>query len=95
MTSLQEYDLEIKPMHTIKGHGLCRLVAKVVHALENEEELADWEQQIEMCDIKRSTPTKEETSWYEDVHQNLEHNTIPSHFSIRQKRALRLKALAY
>lgn len=43
MTGLQEYDLEIKPINTIKGHGMCRLAAKVVHGPESEEELADWE----------------------------------------------------
>jgi len=28
VTCLQEYDLEFKPIHTIKGHGLYKLVAK-------------------------------------------------------------------
>lgn len=83
MTGLQEYDLEIKPVHKIKGHGLCRLVAKAVHALENEEELAGWEQEIEMYDIRWATPTKNGTSWYAYIRQYLEHDTIHSHFSIR------------
>jgi len=39
MISLQEYDLEINLVHMVKGHGLCRLVVEVVHALEGEEEL--------------------------------------------------------
>ena len=31
MTSLQEYDLEIKPSTIVKGQGLCKLVVEVVH----------------------------------------------------------------
>jgi len=95
MTSLLEYDLEIKPVHMIKGHGLCRLVVELVHASENKEYLTGWEHEIEMYDIRQATPTEDETSWHTDARQYLEHNTIPSHFSIRQKRPLRLKALAY
>jgi len=48
MTGLQEYDVNIKPFHTIKGHGLCKLVAEVQHAQEEEEELVTWEQEIAM-----------------------------------------------
>lgn len=95
MIGLQEYDLEIKPVHMVKGHGLSRLAAKALHALEGEEELSDWEQEVEMYDIGRETPTKHRTSWYADVHKFLKHDIIPSHFSIRQERALHLKYLAY
>ena len=31
---LLEYDLEIKPIHTIKGHSLCKLAAKAINAQE-------------------------------------------------------------
>jgi len=40
MIALQEYDLEIKIVDIIKGHGLYRLTIEVVHGLESEEELA-------------------------------------------------------
>lgn len=36
MTGLQEYDMEINLVHTIKGHGLCRLVAKVMNTPEDD-----------------------------------------------------------
>jgi len=52
MTGMQEYDIEIKPVHTIKGHGLCRLATEAVHTLESEEELASWENEVEMYDIR-------------------------------------------
>lgn len=48
-----------------------------------------------MYDVRRATPTEDSTSWYADVPQYLEHNTVPSHFYIKQKRSLHLKALAY
>lgn len=51
MTKLQEYDLEIKPVHIIKGHGLSQLVVEAVNLKEEEEELVGWEQEIEMYNI--------------------------------------------
>jgi len=44
ITGLQEYDLDIKPVHTIKGHGLYRLLPEAVHAQEEKEELIGWAQ---------------------------------------------------
>ena len=52
MSGLQDYDVEIKPFHMIKGHGLCKLAFEAVHALESEEGLVGWEQEIEMYDIR-------------------------------------------
>lgn len=43
MTGLQEYDLEIKLVHTIKGHGLCRLAIEAINKKEEEECLSRWE----------------------------------------------------
>lgn len=40
MIGLQEYDLDIKPVHTVKGRGLYRLAAEAIHAQE-EEDLID------------------------------------------------------
>lgn len=51
MIGLQEYDLVIKVVHAVKGHGLCRFVAEAVHAQEEEQELAGWEQEIKMYDV--------------------------------------------
>jgi len=65
------------------------------HAQEKEEKLIGWEQEIEMHDVERAPPTSYGDSWYKYVFQYLEHGTMPSHFSMRQKRALRLKALRY
>jgi len=51
MTGLQEYDLDINLVHTVKGHGLYRLSTEVVHAQEEEQELVGWEKEIEMYDV--------------------------------------------
>lgn len=51
MTRTKEYDVDIKPIHIIKGQGICRLAAEEVHA-QQEEELAGWEQEIEMYNIE-------------------------------------------
>ena len=48
MTRLKEYDLAIKPVHTIKGHGLYRLSPKGVDVQEEEEDIANSEQEIEI-----------------------------------------------
>ena len=38
LTTLQEYDLEIKPIKFVKGQGLCKLVAKELDPQMEEEE---------------------------------------------------------
>ncbi len=83
MIGLQEFDLEIELDHTVKGHGLYRLIAEATHAQEEEEELANWEQAIKMYDVERAPPTSCINSWYEDVHKYLKHDTITSHLSMR------------
>jgi len=93
MTSLQECDLESKSIHIIKGHGLCRLAIEIVNFLE--EDYSIWEQEIKMYNIEQVTPTNVTMSWYIDVQQYLEHDTLPSHLFAKQKREIHLKALSY
>ena len=38
MTTLQEYDLEIKPSMIVKGQGLCKLDTKATHLPNNNSE---------------------------------------------------------
>jgi len=93
MTGLQEYDLEFKPVHIIKGHGLCRLTEEAMNEIEDDP--TRWEEEIEMYNVERATPTFISDSWYENVPQYLEHGTFPSHLSVQQKSAVRLKYLSY
>ena len=60
-----------------------------------EEDPSGWEHEIKMYSVKRASPTIITTSWYIDMRQYLEHDTIPSHLSARKKRALKLKELSY
>lgn len=46
MIFLHEYDLWFKLVHTIKGDGLCQVVAEARDA--PKKDLSDWEQEIEM-----------------------------------------------
>ena len=62
---------------------------------EEEEELVVWDEEIEIYNIDRDSPTIDIKSWYAIVCQYLEHGTIPSHVSTRQNRALKIKALSY
>lgn len=80
MIGLQDYDLEFKPVHTIKGHSLCQLATKVVDAKEDDP--SGWEQEIEMYNVERASPTSIYNSWYVDVCWYLEDGTFPSHLFI-------------
>lgn len=65
MTILQEYDLEFKLVHIIKGHGLCQLAAEVTSSPGYNS--SGWEYEIEMYNIKEDTPTFTSTSLFVDV----------------------------
>ena len=41
LTSLQEYDLEIKPTKLVKGQGLCKIIYEELDPQEKEEQ--GWE----------------------------------------------------
>jgi len=81
ITGMQEYDLEFKPVHTIKGHGLCRLPIEAVD--EKEDDSSSWNQEIEIYNVERASPTSTYNSWYMDVHKYLKHGTFPSRLSTR------------
>lgn len=67
----------------VKGHGLYRLMTEAVHTQEEEEYVDGLEEKIEMYDVVRSTPVEDGNSWYTNVCQYLEDDTVTSHFSIR------------
>ena len=66
MACLQEYDLEFKPAHTVKGQGLFRMAADAAssHGVEAEEEC--WEQEINMYQSDH-VPQQSSPSWYSDI----------------------------
>ena len=66
MTGMHEYDLKLKWVHIIKGHGLCQIVEEVVG--ETKYGLSGWEKEIKMCNVERATPNSISNSLYLDVH---------------------------
>lgn len=60
MTRLQEYNLDIKLVHTIKALGLCKLEIEAINPQVEEKELTAWEQEIKMYNIERASPTLDE-----------------------------------
>lgn len=82
MTWLQECDIDIKLVHIVKGHSLCRIVLEVLHAQEEEEQLVGWEKEFDMYNVEWAPTTLYDNSWYEEVHKYLEHGTMPSQFSM-------------
>lgn len=60
MTRLKEYDIEFKPSHVMKGHGLCQTIVQEKNA--SKDGSSRWEQEIEMHNIVQATPTDTPTS---------------------------------
>lgn len=79
MTCLQEYDIEFKRVHTVKGHGLCRLAAEVMDS--PEEYTSGWEEEIKIYNVQQVPPTNATTSCYSDTQQYLEHVSFPLYLS--------------
>ena len=75
MTSLQEYNLEIKSSKIFKGHGLCDLVAK--NEKEKSKQYDGWknEEFIHEKEICYIFPTSD--TWYFDLDFLILHNFAP------------------
>ena len=83
LTTLQEYDLEIKPTKLVKGQGLCKLTAEALD-LQNEED-EGWDNEVDM--LQRGVlymPTSTD-SWYNDIKYYLTHGRSPSNLDARRK----------
>ena len=63
-TSLQEYDLEIKPSKHVKGQGLCKLMAEALDLQEDEE---GWENEADMLEREVLYILASTNSWYNDL----------------------------
>eukprot|EP00253_Pinus_taeda_P007727 PITA_07727 len=83
VTTLQEYDLEIKPAKIVRGQGFCRLLA----GASNIQESGDTKH-IE--EINQISITNSE-SQYVDLIFYLKNGYAPPNLSYKNKRAIRLK----
>ena len=92
MTSLQEYDLEIKPSTIVKGQGLCKLAAEAAH-LPNDKADTVIDEVLLTREIYFYPPPQD--SWYTDIRILLETRASPEYLEPKKKRTLRLKSALY
>ena len=92
MTSLQEYDLEIKPVKIVKGHDPCKHVAKAQDPHDGEE---GWENDAEMLEREVHFVRATTNSWYIDLKYYLTHGSGQGHLEAWKRQALRLKSSQY
>jgi hypothetical protein len=57
VTTLQEYDLEIKPMNIVRGQGLCKLLVGSENSQASDQ--SGWENELEVSNgvLYITTPT--------------------------------------
>ena len=76
MTTLQEYDLEIKHAKIIWGQGLCQMATEVVSEEVWEDETVVEPESIQFNDISKSG--------YTDMKHYLSTGYMPEYFDIRK-----------
>eukprot|EP00253_Pinus_taeda_P002829 PITA_02829 len=84
VTTLQEYDLEIKPAKIVRGQGFCRLLAGASNIPESSD--TDQPETINQASVIDSE------SQYVDLIFYLKNGYTPPNLSYKNKRAIRLKA---
>jgi hypothetical protein len=92
ITTLQEYDLEIKPVKIVKGQGLCKLVAEFP-CVESHEDALYQDSELfekEVCYIPVGSDP-----WFYEMKYYLTHGSAPHYLDPKKKRALRLKSAQY
>ena len=87
VTTLEEYDLDIKPTKIVKGQGFCRLLVGPSNIQEHE----DSNSIEEINEISIINPE----SQYADLLFYLKNGYAPSNLNHTKKRSLRLKAKQY
>lgn len=85
LTTLQEYDLEIKPAKLVKGQGLCKLAWEAQDPqMEQEDEL---ENKVDLMQSEVLYMLASTNSWYNDMKYYLTHRSSPNHSNAHKKRA--------
>ena len=83
LTSLQEYDLEIKPTKLVKGQGVCKLVEEALDLQTKEEK--GWNNEVDLIKSEVLYMPASTNSWYNDLKYYLTHGRIPNHLDARKK----------
>jgi len=87
VTTLQEYDIEIRPTKIVKGQGLCRMLAGACNLLE----LQDSGDDIQIFVVSLNNIE----SKYVDIIFYLKNGYAPMQLSYKRKRASRIKYKQY
>jgi hypothetical protein len=88
MTFIQEFDLEIKPSHIVKGQGLCRLVVESQDVVLKEKK--DGKMSSLICSMITFIPPPH-GSWYSRYDLFLHHGVCPNHMTSRERRDVKVK----
>ena len=83
LTTLQEYDLEIKPAKLVKGQGLCKLAAEAQDPQMEEEE--GWDNEVDLLQKEVAYMPTSTNSWYNDLKYYLTHGSSPNHLDAQKK----------
>ena len=87
VTTLQEYDLEIKPAKIVRGQGFCRLLVGASNIPESgDTEHIEEINQVSITDFE---------SQYADLIFYLKNGHAPPNLSYKNKRAIRLKSKTF
>eukprot|EP00253_Pinus_taeda_P011040 PITA_11040 len=87
VTTLQEYDLEIRPAKIVRGQGFCRILAGASNIPESSD--TSPTEEINKVNVTDSQ------SQYADLIFYLKNGHAPPHLSYKNKRAIRLKAKTF
>ena len=93
LTTLQEYDLEIKPAKLVKGQGLCKLTVEAQDTQMEQEE--GWDNEVDLLQNEVLYMPTSTNSWYNDMKYDLTDGSIPNHLDAHKKRDLRLRSAQY
>ena len=93
LTTLQEYDLEIKLAKLVKAQGLCKHMEEAQDTKMKQEQ--GWENGVDMLQSEVLYMPTSTNSWYNDLKYYLTHGSSLNHLDARKKRALRLKSSQY
>ena len=92
MTTLQEYDLEIKPTKIVKGQGLCLLAAQ---SNDPEQEQLQWNREEGTSEDTVNVISAPSSKWYDDIRFFLTHRFSPKNLDFKKSRDLKLRVSPY
>ena len=87
VTSLQEYDVEIRPSKIVRGQGFCRMLIGASH-ISSEEESGN---NVKISEVSLN----DAQSQYVDLIFHLKNGYAPTQLSYKMKRVLILKDKKY